>query len=94
MLTAPANAAAGKGISAGTLNTINIGQVPGSFFRGSNGETTTIPPFWSKEYKCSLAQASACAVHVRQSIKIMQSQSIHIVKQKNEKSGLALLHEP
>ena len=43
MLLAPANAAASKGISAATLNTINTGQIPNSFFRGANGESTTIP---------------------------------------------------
>ncbi len=43
MLLSPANAAATKGITSTQLTTINSGQVPGSFFRGANGETTTIP---------------------------------------------------
>jgi hypothetical protein len=43
MLLSLASAAAGKGFSASTLNTINTGQVPTSFFTGANGETTTIP---------------------------------------------------
>ncbi|MCP9750049.1 RHS repeat-associated core domain-containing protein [Ferruginibacter sp. HRS2-29] len=43
-LTAPANAAAGKGFTAGILNTANSGVIPNSFFRGNNSEpTTTIP---------------------------------------------------
>jgi RHS repeat-associated protein len=43
LLLSPGNAVAGKGLTAATLNTINTGQVPTSFFRGANGETTTIP---------------------------------------------------
>ena len=44
MLLAPANAAVSKGLSAGNLSTLNSGQIPTSFFRGSNGESgATIP---------------------------------------------------
>ncbi len=43
LLLSPLNAAAGKGLSAATLNTINTGQIPNSFFRGDNNENTTIP---------------------------------------------------
>lgn len=42
-LLAPANSAVGKGFTASTLTTINAGLVPSTFFRGANGETTTIP---------------------------------------------------
>ncbi|MCP9750044.1 hypothetical protein EGI32_03545 [Ferruginibacter sp. HRS2-29] len=43
-LTAPTNAAVGKGFTAGILNTANNGVIPNSFFRGNNSEpTTTIP---------------------------------------------------
>lgn len=43
LLTAPANGIGAKGVTAAQLNTWNTGLVPSSFFRGQNGETTTIP---------------------------------------------------
>ena len=43
LLTAPANGIGAKGLSASQLTTLNTGMVPSSFFRGANGETTTIP---------------------------------------------------
>ncbi len=43
MLTAPGNGIAAKGVTSGQLNTWNTGLVPSTFFRGTNGETTTIP---------------------------------------------------
>ncbi|MEO6718922.1 MAG: DUF6443 domain-containing protein [Ferruginibacter sp.] len=43
MLLTPGNAAASKGITSSQLTSINTGQVPGTFFRGTNGEVTTIP---------------------------------------------------
>jgi RHS repeat-associated protein len=43
LLTSPGNAAAGKGLSSTDLTTLNTNQIPGTFFRGANGETTTIP---------------------------------------------------
>ncbi|MGH2562971.1 MAG: RHS repeat-associated core domain-containing protein, partial [Ginsengibacter sp.] len=43
-LLAPANPAAGKGFTASTLNTINSGVIPSTFFRGSNSEPTTQVP--------------------------------------------------
>ncbi|MES2645572.1 MAG: DUF5675 family protein [Bacteroidota bacterium] len=43
-LLAPGNTAAGKGLTAASLSTTNIGLVPTTFFRGSNSEpATTIP---------------------------------------------------
>lgn len=38
-----ANVAASKGITSTQLTSINTNQIPSSFFRGANGETTTIP---------------------------------------------------
>lgn len=64
MLLAPANAATGKGFTAGALNTMNNGLVPSSFFRGSNGETTTIPKayinyiFFDEQFKYAGGGAS------------------------------------
>jgi RHS repeat-associated protein len=64
MLLSPANAAAGKGVSAATLSTINTGVLPTSFFRGSNGETTTIPKayinyiFFDEQFKYAGGGAS------------------------------------
>lgn len=43
LLLSPANAAVGKGATSSTLNSLNSGLIPNSFFRGANGETTTIP---------------------------------------------------
>jgi RHS repeat-associated protein len=43
LLTAPGNAAAAKGVTATELTTLNTGQIPATFFRGANGEATTIP---------------------------------------------------
>jgi RHS repeat-associated protein len=43
LLTAPSNGATGKGLSATDLTTLNTNQIPGTFFRGANGEVTTIP---------------------------------------------------
>ncbi len=43
LLGSPANAIAAKGVTASQLYTWNTGLVPSSFFRGTNGETTTIP---------------------------------------------------
>lgn len=43
MLGSPGNVAAGKGITASQLNTWNSPLVPPAFFRGTNGEVTTIP---------------------------------------------------
>jgi RHS repeat-associated protein len=43
-LLAPGNVAAGKGFTSTTLNTANTGLVPGTFFRGSNSESTTTVP--------------------------------------------------
>jgi RHS repeat-associated protein len=64
MLLSPSNAAASKGITSGQLTTINSGQVPSSFFRGSNGETTTIPKayinyiFFDEQFKYAGGDAS------------------------------------
>lgn len=59
MLTAPANAAAVKGLTAAQLNTLNTGLVPGSFFRGANNEATTKVPkayinyiLFDEQFKC------------------------------------------
>ena len=59
------NAATGKGISAATLNTINTGVIPSSFFRGSNNESaTTIPKayinyiFFDEQFKYAGGGAS------------------------------------
>jgi RHS repeat-associated protein len=43
LLTSPGNPAAGKGFSATDLTNLNTGQIPNTFFRGSNGEVSTIP---------------------------------------------------
>jgi RHS repeat-associated protein len=43
LLTAPGNGIAAKGVTPAQLNTWNTGLVPSTFFRGANGETTTIP---------------------------------------------------
>ncbi len=43
MLLSPSNAASGKGFDATSLTTINTNQIPSSFFRGENGESTTTP---------------------------------------------------
>ncbi|WP_052323998.1 RHS repeat-associated core domain-containing protein [Flavihumibacter sp. ZG627] len=43
LLGAPANAIGAKGVTAVQLESWNVGLVPASFFRGTNGETTTIP---------------------------------------------------
>ena len=43
LLSTPSNAIAAKGISASQLTSWNSSLVPGTFFRGANGETTTIP---------------------------------------------------
>jgi RHS repeat-associated protein len=64
MLLSPANAAASKGITSTQLTTINTGQVPSSFFRGANGETTTIPKayinyiFFDEQFKYAGGGAS------------------------------------
>ena len=40
----PDNAGFGsKGITSGTMQTINTGLIPGSFFRGNDGSSSTIP---------------------------------------------------
>ncbi len=43
LLAAPTNAVGTKGILASDLSNWNTGLIPSSFFRGTNGETTTIP---------------------------------------------------
>jgi RHS repeat-associated protein len=43
LLTAPVNGIGAKGVTSTQLNTWNTGLVPFTFFRGTNGETTTIP---------------------------------------------------
>jgi hypothetical protein len=43
LLTAPGNGLTAKGVTSAQLNTWNTGLVPSTFFRGANGETTTIP---------------------------------------------------
>ena len=43
LLGAPANAVGTKGVLASDLTNWNTGLIPSSFFRGTNGETTTIP---------------------------------------------------
>ncbi|OQP55780.1 DUF6443 domain-containing protein [Niastella populi] len=43
LLGAPANAIGTKGVLASDLTNWNTGLIPSSFFRGTNGETTTIP---------------------------------------------------
>ena len=43
LLAAPANVIGTKGLTASQLNTWNTGLVPSTFFRGTNGENTTIP---------------------------------------------------
>ncbi|MBC7626946.1 RHS repeat-associated core domain-containing protein [Ferruginibacter sp.] len=64
MILAPANGAAGKGLSSANLTTINSPVFPGSFFRGTNGETTTIPKayinyvFFDEQFKYAGGGAS------------------------------------
>ena len=43
LVAAPGNAMVAKGATAANLLSINSSLIPGSFFRGSNGETTTVP---------------------------------------------------
>jgi RHS repeat-associated protein len=44
MLLSPGNGAAGKGMIASELNTINSGLIPADFFRGNNSEESTTVP--------------------------------------------------
>ena len=73
LLTAPANGIGAKGLSASQLTTLNTGMVPSSFFRGANGETTTIPKayinyiFLDEQFK--FAGGSASRVGISGSVK-------------------------
>lgn len=69
LLSTPSNAIAAKGISASQLTSWNSSLVPNTFFRGANGETTTIPKayinyiFLDEQFKFAGGNASRVGIN-------------------------------